>query len=285
MNSNENEIQVSVCVVTYNQENYIAECLDSLISQKTNFKFEIIVGEDCSTDNTRATVQEYVDKYPNLIVPLFFEKNVGPVENIKAVYKRAKGKYIAHLDGDDMALPSKLQKQFDILENNSDCAICVHNMNAIDNYGKNMDAAFKDFAEKKYSLLDMYLINPFFIHSSKMFVNRIEDYIDHLHVRTLDTELHIEQAKQGNIYFLQEKLGAYRQFVGITYEKKLISPFIPERIEYVYKNANTNKFGLMELAKIKLKYKHTLLKYSFYYIRKSEPILSVKFLIKSIISR
>lgn len=279
------DIKVSVCVVTYNQEKYIAECLDSLVSQNTNFKFEIVVGEDCSTDDTRLIVQRYVEQHPDLVVPVFYDNNIGAVENVKTVYKKARGKYIAHMDGDDMALPSKLQKQFDILENNSDCAICVHNMNAIDSHSNTMNAAFKTFAERKYSLLDMYLINPFFIHSSKMFVNRIEEYIDNLDVNALDTEVHIEQAKQGNIYFLQEKLGNYRQFVGVTYQKKLISPIIPERIEYVYKNANINKFGLVELAKIKFKYKHTLLKYSFYYIRKYEPILSIKFFIKSLISR
>lgn len=279
-----NDIKVSVCVVTYNQEKYIAECLDSLVSQETDFKFEIIVGEDCSTDGTRAIVQQYVDKYPDIVKPIFHKNNVGAVENVKQVYIAAKGKYIAHMDGDDMALPSKLQKQFNILENNSDCAICVHNMNAIDSHSNTMNAAFKNFSERKYSLLDMYLINPFFIHSSKMFVNRIEEYIDNLDVNALDTEVHIEQAKQGNIYFLQEKLGKYRQFVGVTYQKKLISPIIPERIEYIYKNANSNEFGLVELAKIKFKYKHTLLKYSFYYIRKYEPILSIKFIIKSLIS-
>ena len=66
--SNKDDIQVSVCVVTYNQENYIAECLESLVTQQTSFKFEIIVGEDCSTDGTRAIVQQYVEQYPDLIV-------------------------------------------------------------------------------------------------------------------------------------------------------------------------------------------------------------------------
>ena len=74
--SNKDDIQVSVCVVTYNQENYIAECLESLVTQQTSFKFEIIVGEDCSTDTTRAIVQNYVEKYPEIIVPLFYENKM-----------------------------------------------------------------------------------------------------------------------------------------------------------------------------------------------------------------
>lgn len=260
------DIQVSVCVVTYNQEKYIAGCLDSLLSQKTNFKFEIIVGEDCSKDGTRAIVQKYAEQYPDLIVPLLYEKNVGPVENLKRVYQKAKGKYIAHMDGDDLALPNKLQKQFDILEMNPDCSICVHNMNAIDGNSQKMNRAFSLFDEKKYSLLDMYLINPFFIHSSKMFVNKINEYIGKLNENALDIEVHIEQAKQGDIYFIGECLGVYRQFVGVTYEGKLINPLIPVRIQDIYHKFPCQKFSVDEINKVKKKYAYILLQYANHYI-------------------
>lgn len=260
---NNNNIQVSVCIVTYNQENYIAECLDSIVDQQTNFKFEVIVGEDCSTDNTRAIIQKYVEKYPELIVPIFYEKNVGAVENIKQVYKKAKGKYIAHLDGDDFALPGKLQKQFDILEANPNCSICVHNMDVVDSKGQPVIDALKIFEEKKYTLLDMYLINPFFIHSSKMFINKIEEYIDELDVNALDTELHIEQAKQGDIYFIGESLGIYRKFVGITYQNNFVSPMVRERIMYIYDSLNEICFSNTEVNLIKEKYALILLEYAY----------------------
>jgi glycosyltransferase involved in cell wall biosynthesis len=283
--SNKDDIQVSVCVVTYNQEKYIAECLESLVTQQTSFKFEIIVGEDCSTDGTRAIVQQYVEQYPDLVIPLFHENNVGAVENVKRVYKATKGKYIAHLDGDDMALPNKLQRQFDILEANPDCSICVHNMLAIDSEGNSIKRAFKCFPEKKYTLLDMYLINPFFIHSSKMFVNKIDEYIDQLNVNALDIEVHIEQAKQGNIYFLNVELGIYRQFVGVTYYDKLINPLIPRRIMFIYDNIDKRYFSILELIKIKIKYKYILFKYFFYYFRKNEILESLNFLFKTLFNR
>ena len=283
--SNKDDIQVSVCVVTYNQEKYIAECLESLVTQQTSFKFEIIVGEDCSTDNTRKIVQQYVEQYPDLVIPLFYENNVGAVENVKRVYKAARGKYIAHMDGDDMALPNKLQRQFNILEANPDCSICVHNMLAIDSEGNSIKRAFKCFPEKKYILLDMYLINPFFIHSSKMFINKIDEYIDQLNVNALDIEVHIEQAKQGNIYFLNEELGIYRQFVGVTYDNKLINPLIPRRIIFTYENIEKSYFSLSEIIKVEFKYKYILLKYSFYYIRKFEMVKSFKFFLKAVFSK
>lgn len=261
--SNKDDIQVSVCIVTYNQEKYIAECLESLVTQQTSFKFEIIVGEDCSTDGTRAIVQQYVEQYPDLIVPLFYEENVGAVENVKRVYKAAKGKYIAHMDGDDMALPNKLQRQFDILEANPDCSICVHNMNAVDVKSQKMDRAFLLFEEKKYSLIDMYLINPFFIHSSKMFINKIDEYIDQLNVNALDTEVHIEQAKQGDIYFLSDNLGVYRQFVGITYSHGFVSSLVRERMISVYENIDTQYFNSDEIIEINKKYARMLLEYAY----------------------
>lgn len=278
----ENEIKVSVCVVTYNQENYIAECLESLVTQQTNFKYEIIVGEDCSTDCTRSIVQSYVGKYPELIVPLFYENNIGAVENIKKVYKKAKGKYIAHMDGDDMALPGKLQKQFDILEKNPDCSICVHNMNAVDKNSNFMKREFTIFDEKKYSLIDMYLINPFFIHSSKMFINKIDEYIDDLNENALDIEVHIEQAKQGDIYFIGDSLGVYRQFVGVTYEGKLINPLIPERIQDVYHKFPYKKFTVDDISKVNKKYAHILLQYASHYLLAKEDKLAYIYLNKSL---
>lgn len=236
MNSNENEIQVSVCVVTYNQEEYIAECLESLVSQKTNFKFEIIVGEDCSTDNTRAVVQQYANKYPNLIVPLFYEKNVGAVENVKQVYKKAQGKYIAHMDGDDMALPNKLQKQFDIMEENPQAIICSHNVLEIcDNDTRQSE--YWNHPKGEYNLLDLIKKLPFFAHSSKIF--RVKEDVDLSSVLSnkdaLDIELHLYQSTKGSIMHLDENLGVYRTGVGISAvrDSKLNYKMI-KRVEGIY---------------------------------------------------
>ena len=259
----ENDIQVSVCVVTYNHENYIAECLESLVTQQTSFKFEIIVGEDCSKDATRDIVQQYAEKYPDLIVPLFYEKNIGPVENIKQVYKKAKGKYIAHVDGDDLALPNKLQKQFDILENNSECVICAHNMLLVDDFSneKGLDNIFHK--EKKYNQLDLYLIHTLFRHSSKMFLNNIDYYIDNIHSEILDIELHIIQAAYGNIYMLEETLGKYRENVGVTFKDKFINPKIIRRVESLYETVDTTKFTVKQNKDIQKKYAHLLLSYAY----------------------
>jgi len=264
----ENDIKVSVCVVTYNQENYIAECLESLVTQQTSFKFEIIVGEDCSTDATRAIVQSYVEKYPNLIVPLFYKENVGPVENIKQVYKKAKGKYIAHMDGDDMALPGKLQKQFDILEQYPECNVCSHDMARIDADGVNKKNDWT-YPENVYDLFDLYHKLPFFAHSSKIFRNKYtssfwdnllnENYI-------LDIDVHIANMEDGNVYHINKVLGAYRTNVGVSLQRKKINPALPlgvirafEKGEVIFGN---NPDQLIEIRKL---YAHAMLQCAYGY--------------------
>lgn len=222
------EIKVSVCVVTYNQEQYIAECLDSLVSQQTNFKFEIIIGEDCSTDDTRKIIQRYVDQYPNLVIPLFHEKNVGAVENVKQVYKKAKGKYIAHMDGDDMALPGKLQKQFDILESNLDCTVCGHDVDLIDAKSKYINTKYKKI-EKKLDRLSFIKHGISFCHSSKMFVNPLDEcFWDNLLIdkELIDYEIHLESLRFGKFIYLNEVLGQYRLFTGMSISSSRVSDIL-----------------------------------------------------------
>ena len=234
--NNSNEIQVSVCIVTYNQQEYIVECLDSLVSQETDFKFEIIVGEDCSTDNTRAVVRQYLEKYPDLIVPIFHQSNVGPSENARQVYEKARGKYIAHMDGDDMALPGKLQKQFDALAANPQAIICSHNVEGI--LGDDISSEHHwYYPAGEYTFVDLLKKLPFFAHSSKMF--KITNDIGWSELMSsnfvLDIELHLYQASMGTIIHLEEYLGRYRADVGISAMKdnKLNYRMI-EKVESIY---------------------------------------------------
>lgn len=112
---------VSVKVITYNHAEYISKCLDGILMQKTNFPFEIVIGEDCSTDGTREIVFDYAKKYPDTIRIITSDENVGMMKNSRRVFLAAKGKYIAFCEGDDYWIdPLKLQKQVDFLEANPD---------------------------------------------------------------------------------------------------------------------------------------------------------------------
>lgn len=129
---------VSVGIITYNHENYIRQCLEGIMMQKTNFAIEVVIGEDVSTDNTRAIVKEFEQKYPGIIKPIYHDKNVGGGRNAyEFVYPRLSGKYIAICEGDDYWTdPYKLQKQVDFLEQNPDYVLCFHQIGIVDQHNE-----------------------------------------------------------------------------------------------------------------------------------------------------
>ena len=125
-------LKVSVCMVTYNQEKFIEQAIESVIMQKTNFNYELVIGDDCSTDKTREIVIKYQKKYPNKIRVFINKKNLGAGPNFIQTLKVCKGEYIALLDGDDYWTdPYKLQKQVDFLNTNQDYSISSHNVNVV----------------------------------------------------------------------------------------------------------------------------------------------------------
>ena len=111
---------VSVFILTYNQEQYIAQTLESILSQKTNFNFQLVIGEDCSTDATRTICEKYAEKFPDKIKLLpKLKNNIGLIANYIRKFKECDGKYVAICDGDDYWIDDlKLQKQVDFLEQN-----------------------------------------------------------------------------------------------------------------------------------------------------------------------
>lgn len=280
-----NEIKVSVCVVTYNQEKYLAECLESLVQQETDFNFEIIVGEDCSTDGTRAIVQTYAKQYPHLIVPMLHQKNVGALENIKQVYAKARGKYIAHVDGDDVALANKLQKQFNALELNHGCTICSHNVLNIDE--KSMKLGYQNWKHTGgvYTLFDLFHRMPFFAHSSKMFTNNLSknDWDVFSSPEILDMDLHFVNLQYGNIIHLDENLGQYRMNVGMSNVGKKANPLLSKGAERIFeKGLKFYQNDLEKVEKLKSLYAYAMLQCAYNYaVYDQDPDLFKKYVNKS----
>ena len=127
---------VSIWMITYNHENYIREAIDSILMQETDFEYEIVIGEDCSTDNTRAILLEYKEKHPHKFKLLLHENNLGLIENMLTTFRACSGKYIATLEGDDFWTdPLKLQKQVDFLEENEDYSMCYHSIDNVKSDG------------------------------------------------------------------------------------------------------------------------------------------------------
>lgn len=112
-----NDIAVSVAVITYNMQQYLSQLLDSILMQKTNFRYEIVVDDDHSPDDSRTILQDYARRYPDVFVLSLRDQNVGGSKNMYGVLRQCRGKYVAILEGDDWwEADDKLQYQFDFME-------------------------------------------------------------------------------------------------------------------------------------------------------------------------
>lgn len=124
--------KVSVCMITYNHEKYIAQAIESVLMQKTNFDYELVIGEDCSTDKTKKVIIKYKNRYPDKIKAIMNKKNLGMIPNFIQNLRACSGQYIALLEGDDYwTSPHKLQRQVDFLDINQDYTISSHNVYVI----------------------------------------------------------------------------------------------------------------------------------------------------------
>jgi len=127
INSPERPLKLSVLMITYNHENFIEQAVRSVMMQETNFEYELVIGEDCSTDRTREIALRLKEEFPNKIRLLLHDNNIGMIPNMIATYNACTGEYIALCEGDDYwTVPEKLQSQVDYLEVHPDCRVCFH---------------------------------------------------------------------------------------------------------------------------------------------------------------
>lgn len=207
--------KVSVTVVTYNHGEWLRECLESIVTQETDFPFEVIVGDDASTDGiTRAVLAEYAALYPQIVKPIFRERNVGGTKNYLDVVSRAQGQYISHIDGDDQMLPGKLQIQVNYLDSHPSSSMVVHNVEVIDGAGEIINKSFLNYEPPETTDLNYLVLNGcYFSHCSKMY--RRSSMISKTRpVRTVDFFYHIENAMSGNVGYINKVLGRYRKSRG-----------------------------------------------------------------------
>ena len=150
------EIMVSVICLAYNHEDYIRKCLEGFVMQKTDFKFEVLVHDDCSTDKTKEIIEEYAGKYSDIIVPVYETENQHSkkVKISRDILRPiARGKYIAFCEGDDCWISEdKLQKQVDFLEANPDYSCCLHCVRVVDVKTGNVSLKPNIVADKDYDI-------------------------------------------------------------------------------------------------------------------------------------
>ncbi|MBO3462255.1 glycosyltransferase [Aetokthonos hydrillicola CCALA 1050] len=216
-------MKVSVCVPAYNHEKYIAQMLDGALMQQTNFPFEIVIGDDASTDNTQAIIREYVAANPGRIRAYLHEENLGPKEprefagrnNVLFLLKACKGEYVAMCEGDDYWTdPFKLQKQVDFLDVNPDFAICHHNMEVIyedgsashffNNPDQKLTSTIEDLLEDSW-----FMATASWVYRNYFLTNDFAGW--HAKAAAGDWAIMIQLAARGKIGYLPETMGVYRK--------------------------------------------------------------------------
>jgi len=126
-------MEISIIVLTYCHEGYIGQALDSILNQETSLRYEVLVGDDASGDKTPEIIQEYAERFPDVIRPLLRKENVGASYNMWDLLRQAAGKYIAVLEGDDFWIDRhKLQKQWEFLESHSEYIGCCSKCQIVD---------------------------------------------------------------------------------------------------------------------------------------------------------
>ena len=210
-------------MLTYNHEAYIKEAIESILMQKVNFKIEVLIANDCSTDKTAEIINNIKYNHSNgsVIIHIDRKVNLGMQYNFLEIIKKARGQYIAMCEGDDYWTDTlKLKKQVDFLEAHKDHTICFHKVQVLENNTlancEITESRYNNITERPINLKHL-LENGNFIHTpSVVFRNLIKEFpFEFTHSTVGDYFLYILLAKKGFIKRLDEVMAVYRRGVGV----------------------------------------------------------------------
>jgi glycosyltransferase involved in cell wall biosynthesis len=207
---------VDINIAVYNQAPYLRQTIESVLAQVTNFKFRLLIGDDCSTDGSVEIIKEYESKYPHLIKAILQEKNLGfssPITNGIILLKNSTAKYIALLDGDDYWTdPHKLQRQVDLLEKRQDIVCFFHNAEVINENG--FVRLYNDSSNEIRLIQDEVLETLMIPTSSVLFRNKVQEMPQWLLNFCMDITLYFHLAGFGDFYGSPQVMSGYRMHGG-----------------------------------------------------------------------
>lgn len=212
-----NEIMVSIECTSYNHEDFIAEALDSMLMQKTNFAYEILIHDDASTDRTAEIIRSYEQRYPNIIKSICQTENQYSKGVLVELFnlERASGKYIAVCEGDDYWTdPEKLQRQVDYMEAHPECSMCVHAAERVSAVTKKIVSSIRPSQKDRIFSVEeviegggeLFATNSI-LYSRKKIPEMPEYY---LNATIGDYPLVICGALNGTVYYMDRNMSAYR---------------------------------------------------------------------------
>jgi glycosyltransferase involved in cell wall biosynthesis len=247
------ESLLTVCIITYNHVNFIQQAIEGVLLQKVNFKLEIIIADDFSTDGTREIIIDYGKKYPDLISLILQPKNVGPLKNWIDLIKAPKSKYIAYFEGDDYWTDSnKLQKQINFLENNGEFVLCYHGVKILYSDGLLKDDFIEKTKKEVSSIYDLAIWGNYIHTCSIVFRNFVNTIPENNEIFLCDYFLYMHLATFGNIKKLPETMAVYRYGNGIWSStiNKQKQKFIIDNIHNILNT--TDDDTIKEIMKLRL---------------------------------
>ena len=205
-------LKVSVRVITYNHGAFIRQALDSVLAQRVDFRSELVIGDDCSTDGTRDIILEYQRRHPERIRVLLSERRFGGRHNFVRTLQACQGEYVALLDGDDYWTSNdKLQSQVDFLDSRRDYAIVFHDALVVYEDGERGSHRYCEPDQPQTSSMIDLLRGNFIPACSTMFRRSGEKVPEWLHESLFgDWPLHILNARRGKIGYSNKVMGVYR---------------------------------------------------------------------------
>ena len=209
-------MKLSVMMITYNHVQFIAQAIESVLRQRVNFEYEVVIGEDCSTDGTRSVIMDFHRRYPNRIVPLFRDRNLGAMRNFKETLAACRGKYVAVLEGDDYWIhEDKLQMQINFLDEHNDHAICCHRARFVNETAAGPSPVYPTRSAGTYVMADL-LHENFVVTNSVVYrwgsVGSLPDWL--LALKMGDWPLHVLVSRAGKIHLMDEVMSVYRIHQG-----------------------------------------------------------------------
>ncbi len=223
---------VTICCITYNHAAYIRECLNGFLMQETNFKFEVVIHDDASTDETQGIIKEYCEKYPNVFSPIFQHVNQYS-RGIKSIIQtfcvpQFRGKYVAMCEGDDYWIdPYKLQKQVDIMENNPNCSLVISNGISLNEITKKQYIInpMGDIKKSGFISPNLVLLERRLIPTASMFYrkdqSKMPDFFRNCPVG--DRPLRLWLLSNGDIYYFANPMIMYREQSNGSFGQRVCS--------------------------------------------------------------
>ena len=235
---------VDVAMPVYNHEKYVAQAIESIVNQKTSFRFRLIIGEDCSKDSSRAIIAGYAAKYPDIVFPVYHDKNLGAQGNGSHLISVMTSKYLCICEGDDYWIDEyKLQKQVDFLEANPDFAMCFTDVQIVDELGWNKPwELYFPKIEKDVLTIDDFILSYMSVIPTPtiMFRNLLPRPLPPFYLRTISADIciHLMIADKGKTKYLPDTTAVYRNHSGgITKSEEALARTYDMRIN-MYEEAN-----------------------------------------------